>query len=284
MNNTCKRFLALNCVLQGHELSEIFVDSSEFASCLETTEEKALQLWNNLQELSKFEDVTAKCNPVVLALLNFFRCEEYSYIFIPNNGPFTFRAIMESDLRGGIEPAVRVAALRQVIRDVEFVTRTRDIKVADGVLYFFEEDKDKMQDFLLEAYTLYRDGPVKKSYLNGHKNLVVLRNYKGMSGRTLVSVFSEMIDQKINPTSYSKTNLIIPDYVEVYKSTGCIMETSDEDKSVVNWLLDDVSGDKCKVLSVNFQALRELIFNSLHDLESVKYKAGAPNGGLYIGE
>ena len=48
VNRNCKRFLALNCVLHGMDLNNVFESVSDFADCLEIEENDAETLMTGL--------------------------------------------------------------------------------------------------------------------------------------------------------------------------------------------------------------------------------------------
>ena len=290
MNKNCKRFLALNCVLHGMDLNNVFESVSDFADCLEIEENDAETLMTGLSNLLKVPDISKTEHPAVMSLLNFMRCEEYAFIAIPDNGVFTLFDVVVSDRKGEIDQDIVEAVLRQLIRDVSFVSNPKDVKVADGVLQILEEDKDRIAEFLLEAYRLYKEGPVVAgskeypNYLMSHRGLVSVIDYKGVAGSRLITVFKELIACGRNPSDFTRTTFSIPNYVEVFKATGCIFERNAVNRNTINWLLDVVDSDKCKVMIVDIEILRKLLVTSLHDLSTVKYKIGAANGGLYIGD
>lgn len=289
MNLSCRRFLALNCVLHGHALTDAFDgDISLCAKAFDRSVSDMQDLQKALIELEQKPSLLKDESPSVLSILNFFRCNEYAFLYIPGAGRMILQYIKDSDISGELSDDVRRGVLRMILNDVTFVESTKEINVTDGVVSYVAGTSATLGEDVEAAYRLYRDGPV----LRGGKRLEIVANgaylqlatYKSLTARTHVSMLKELVSAGIRPTDLSKTALVLPDLFTVYKSTSTIMCRDDVDSEYVYWMLDQKGKQTAKVVHLAVQAIKPLLISSLNDLSNIEYQVGAPRNGLVVKE
>lgn len=286
MNNAVRRFLAVNCILNGHSLISAFDNNAALAAeALGSVPEAQVWKWDrDLRNLEKTGLGMESFSPVTRVVLKYFRMKEYAFITIPGSGPIYFDSVVESDKNGELEPDVLSGVLSLVVRDIAYVKSASDVRFADGVLYIPTGMEAQVRNDIVNAYRLYAYGPNDTSrlvdILRGHSSLT---QYSAVSVRTFREIIDALLSYKVKPSVYGKTSLLIEDLLSVYQTTGCVFTQAVGDSENVLWLLDNIAQSTAKLVTVPIELMRTLIIESISDLAAVSYRAGGPNNGLVIG-
>ena len=286
MNTCSRRFLALNCVLQGHSLldacdGEITIAAEAFG----VSSKKMERMLADLEVLRMRPSYFSQCSPLVKPLVNFFRSSDYAFIALPGVNPIYLSSFMVSDAAGEVDDQVRDLVIGSLIRDIAYVEKDSDIAIADGKLLLPQKYEDDLRDAMMHAYILCVFGPgfperSAKALLKLAPRLT-MEGYRNIPATVCCEVLEELIRNGLPPTDYSATVLHIPDLLPVYQATGTIMELSSQDDSIL-WMLDEADSIKVKVLPVSPTVVRELLVTSMFDLSNIDYVVGGANGGLHV--
>lgn len=287
MNNSARRFLALNCVLHGHDVLDAFDgDISLFQAAFSfKAEGKARELVDSLNAMQQSTSSLSVLSPLVMPLVSFFRSADYAFVVFPGMAPIYLSTFAVSDRNGEVEPAVRDVVLRAIIRDISYVNTNKDIAIVDGKLLLPKPLEGQIPQAVLDAYTLYTLGPVVKGTfakpLHAVRDRLTLEGYRPIPVATMINLFKSLVEMGVPGPDYARTTLMIPDYLPVYQKTGTIMELRTGEEGIL-WMLDVAREDKCKVLPVNYTTVRELLVTGLTDLANLDYVLGGANGGLHV--
>lgn len=274
VNDSARRFLALNCVLNGHSFFAAFDnDPSLAAKCLGKDTQTLVLLNMQLQHLEEIGHIDIPID--IRVALNFIRTAEYAFITPPGNGAITVRDMAVSDRNGDIDDALRRAILIQLIRDIAFVEDEKETRISDGTFFLKgPRSPEDVMNIIQRAYELYRDGPkggVRALVKSGEQFTV--EGYKDFSANTCYTLLSKMVTTKIAPTDYRDTTLFIPDLLPIYEASGCIIVPSTTEQNNLIWLLDVKDSKECYPLSVEKAKVRSLLIEDAHSLANIEYDA-----------
>lgn len=287
MNNAARRFLALNCVLQGHSILDAFDGQVELLQNAFNFNklDKAQAFVDEVDSLKDKPSYLSNLSPLILPLVNFFRSQDYAFVFFPGMQPIFLNTFAISDRNGEVDAQVRNVVLQSLIRDIAYVPADKDIAIVDGKFLIPRAREGELQQAIQEAYVLYCLGPcVKNAALDSlHKvrDRLTLEDYRPIPVATMLNLFKDMVAFGFSGTDYTRTTLVIPDYLPVYQKTGTVMELNHSDEGIL-WLLDVSGEDKCKSFPVSHTVVRELLVTGLTDLANLDYVLGGPNGGLHV--
>lgn len=250
MNREAKRFVALNAVLHGHDVLNVFDDSlPEMADCLDLSEEAAKKLVDGLR---KEKPADATDDLLVATFLNFYRNETYAFVAMENT-PIPLRTFAQGSMDGSIEADLCGLFLHQMIRDVERGDQYVEPSIRDGVLCCTPEDLERAEDCMLEAYKLYTEGPsgTTKQLAKLLRKYTSLQEYNKLSAKDCVKVLSLLERSAFSPVAFQRTMLQTPDLFGTYKLTGAVMCFTDNSEETVCWLLDaEYSEEYCHLVEV----------------------------------
>ena len=282
MNDSARRFLALNCVLNGHSLYEAFDDTTEAAKCLGVDSQTLVLINIQLQNLEQNWHILIPTD--VRVVLNFMRTAEYAFITPPGSNAITIRDLAESDRKGEVEDDVRRVVLSQLIRDVAFVNDEKETRISDGTFYLKGPCSSYyITSVITQAYELYRDGPRNgTNFIRDNRERFTVEGFRRFTPSNSSAILLGLVSAKIAPTDYRDTTLFIPDLLPIYKACGCIMVPSSTERDSLIWLLDIKDTDNCKPVSVDKSAIRALLVDNAHNLENVEYNTAAKSSGLCV--
>lgn len=270
MTNESKRFLALNALLHGHDILDVFSGSiTEMAECLSIDESKASNL---IEGLDSIKACNLDEHPLTMVFLNYYRNNHYTFVSFGKN-IINMSQFVNSDLSGNVSDELRYGYLTNLVKDIDLKDHYAVPTIKDGVLRCTAEDFNIVHDCMIRAYTIYLLGPgdSSKKLIKDLRKYTSLDNYSGMSGATLVKIIEQIIKTKLNPTVYQQTVVNTSDLMSIYEKTGCIMCLHSKNKSSLCWLLD-VEGqeDSSTVVTVDCSHLRKYMSKGLRDLQKVK--------------
>lgn len=289
MNSTSRRFLALNCALNGHNFLEAFDNNVELAAkCLGTTKENITSLEKKYAEQLGKPSSKQLFNPGVLSLLNFFRCSEYAFVSFPGAPPISVREFVESDRQGEVSKEVRNALLTNIVRDIAFVPSMEDSRISDGIFYVKGCSDTDLFGMISGAYMTYCFGPRTKQGYNtavlDARNRVNLAYFRGLPASTCLGLLNDCLSQNLNPTIYRDTCLLIPDLLPVYRQTGAIlaMPIDEADREGIRWLMDIKGTENAKAVKVPSSMVRSFINDSPRDLANIVYDSSVGKDGALV--
>lgn len=277
MNVSARRFLVLNAALNGHNFLDVYNGDVDFAAQdLGVTPAQVRQWVERFQKNCTYPTLAESCQPEFTVLLNFYRCNEYAFVFIPGFGQLTLSAFAETDRNGDVDDRTRQQVLSMLVRDIAIVNDDSEVRIADGVFYVNGHGKNSVPpttllQYMLSAYILYRDGPFTgnekaSELIFSLRDQFTLEGYKNFTAKQCVGVLKDLAYYPGNPTDFRDSLLRICDLLPVYQATGGILQ---DNSGEVLWLLDVKGTSRCKVEEVSYTAVRGLIIQSLRDLANV---------------
>lgn len=276
MNNSARRFLALNAVLHGHSFLEAFNNDIEMAAEVfsDSTPIKAAALEKLNKDLMEaaLREAPKELDILTSTLLNFFRDGTYAFIGMPGKQPILIKSLAGSDMRKEIDDNLRQAVLMRVFRDVTHISDPLETRISDGVLYTVETSDRVIMQALLKAYFTWIYGPNETpKRLISVRDRLSLDTYKPIGGNITLNILKDIVKSPLPSTIYKRTCLSIIDMLEVWKATGCIMSLSKTNPGFVNILMD-VKGDteQCKIVSLDKTSIGSLMVNEFRDLQSLE--------------
>ena len=288
MNANCRRFLAVNCALNGHDFLEAFDGDVAAASRVLDRSEKYV---TDLQQKYAVANVKPKLKDLydvnIITILNFLRCSEYAFVAFPNTAPITLKDFVETDRRGEITAHVREVFLQGLLRDVAVGLDSKAVRIADGVVHTTLRSSDELMVAIKGAYLIYKSGPKTKEGFNESvlqsRHRLTLASYRDMPASTCRELLEDILQQNLNPTVYRDSLLFIPDLLPVYQATGTVIGlTSEVATDNVYWLLDIVGTEKAKTVCVPLNTIRSLINNSARDLSNIAFDPSKGSTGLVV--
>lgn len=286
MNASARRFLALNSALNGRSFLEVYNnDAGAAAQDLGIATALVEKLDEGLREhQSSYSPLSANCQAEIAALLNFYRCSEFAFVYVPGFGQLTLSSFVETDRNGNVDDVTRQQILSMLVRDIAVVQSDDEVRIADGVFYVNAKEHrptTTLLSYMLSAYILYRDGPytgtAKASELIvSLRNQFTLEGYKNFTARQCVDVLKDLVNYPGNPVDFRDTVLNISDFIPVYRTTGSILQ---DNVGEILWLLDVKGTARCKAVEVPYSTVRSLIIGSLHDLGNVVW---SDKGGITL--
>lgn len=265
MVNDAKRFLALNALIHGYTPEEAFVGDA--AEILSLGDKETATLF---ERLGAVEYKTPSSDPLVMAMLNFMRSDDYAFLSLQGQYILRLSDFADDDFNGRISKGMANGVLANLLRDYAMTTEEGSPYVTDGVLCCTEKEFKGANKALQDAYKLFTKGP---SGLQKKLNLLIrqhtsLGNYVPFSSVNMLEILDGLIDAKIHPTVCQQTFLKTPDLLDTYKATGCIMARCETDSNAVDWLMDiKGSDDLAASVKVAFASMRNHLLNSIQDLK-----------------
>ncbi len=280
MTDDAKRFLCLNAVLHGYSPMEAFDSADDMAACLETSAEYTCTLEDKLlslpeKQLSEY--------PLTLAYLNFYRNDFYP--FVPISGTMmTTAQLAQSDRDSGLKKDLVMDILMALVRDVETDTRYSEPMINDGVLYCTEAEFVKVDQRMYEAYTLLRDGPkgTPKGLRDALCKYTCTEPYAAMSAKVALKLLEDIIKAGVKPTAYQESLLRTPDFLAVYKETGCIMALQNPTGVHVDWLLPTEYGTRSVFVTEKTSNIRSHMGSNMRSLVGARYDKRVGHVGKII--
>lgn len=281
MTHEAMRFLALNSILHGHATLDGFDSLPNMAACLGVSEEEAAKL---CLELDKLPRTAPSENKLVAMFLHYFRNNSYTFVAM-EQGVVPLHRFMSSDLEGQVSDELRYMFLTRLLMDVERSPLYVDPFIKDGVLHCTPEDFNLVSPAMLEAYQLCLSGipGTPKGLSSALRKYTSLEHYSRLNAATLLRIIRQMIRVGSHPVVYQQTLLNIPDLLDTYKHTGCLMAFTDATHTSVYWLLDVAdSADSTMVMSVELATLQNYLLRDVRDLAGVQVARGYGDGGKIL--
>ena len=137
---------------------------------------------------------------------------------------------------------------------------------------------------MLEAYTLLRDGPkgTTKGLRDALCKYTCTDPYAAMSAKVTLKLLEDIIKAGISPTAYQESLLRTPDFLAVYKETGCIMAIQNPTGMIVDWLLPVEPGTRSAFVTEKTSNLRSHMGSNMRSLSDARYDKRAGHVGKII--
>lgn len=274
MNIDARRFLAVNCLLNGHSFMYAFDNDMDIA--LEAFGDSSKEEIDKFdKEICSYFSQTLEENALTMLLLNYFRVQQYAFMVMPTGESIMLAELADLDRKGKVdENTVRVVAW-QLIRDIQMIKGAdKDLKIVDGNLFLPEIYKEAdYKESLIRAYELYRDGPANlKIFIKRNRRKFYISAFKKFTAEDFKGVVTMICKKGTNPGLCSKTTLHIPDLLNTYRKTGAICAESDLILDAVDAILPVNGSDLSTMVSIEYSDLKSLLLNSIQDLSTVSVK------------
>lgn len=269
MNQDARRYLGINCVLNGRSFIDAFDGSVEDAATGLDISVEEMQSLNERLSAAQGQNPLTQTSAITKTLLQFLRTQEYAFIYLGGE-KYSLPTVAFSNREGELDDDVAFAVVRKMLRDVAFVDTADEIKVADGVIFVPEQYTKSLNARIHDAYLLYRDGPKGRPASFGKiRPSLTLMEYKPIPAKAVFTFLSDLASWGKAPTSLRDTTLMISDLYPVYEQTGCIME-KDQGNNSIYWLLDKEGAARSSVIIQNLEVLRPLMVTGLRDLANIR--------------
>lgn len=283
MNANARRFLALNCAINGRGIipaydNDVYKASKE----LNISSSEVLELNSKLLELNSKSMMFDELDRLVKILINFIRCPWYSFIFVPEMGKVNIVDLMEMDRNGSVDKNIIKMTLDQIIQNAVKINNEGDCRIADGCLYVTRGQADVFRQSFTKAYEIAKNGfetkLTKKSIFSNRKYFDI-KMYSEISVNVFLNIVKTLISNDINVSDYRYTLLRVADMFTVYEKIGCV-QAYDAEEDIIDWIISNEDDSKSKLFRVHSNGVISFIVNSMKDLMNVRYNSRT--GELFI--
>lgn len=283
MNANIRRFLALNCAINGRGIIPAYDnDVNKAAEELNISPSEVLELNSKLLELNSKSPMFDELDGLVKILISFIRCPWYAFIFVPEMGKVNIMDLMEMDRNGSVDKNIIKMTLDQVIQNAVKIDKEGECCIADGCLYVTRGQADVFRQSFTQAYEIAKNGfetkPNKKSIFSNRKYFDI-KQYSDISTNTFLNIVKTLISNDINVSDYRNTLLRVADMFPVYEKIGCV-QAYDAEEDVIDWIISNEDDSRSKLFRVHSNGVISFIVNSMKDLMNVRYNGRT--GELFI--
>lgn len=280
MTDGIARFLAVNCVLNGHSLLDAFDgDTAVAASALDMTTEEVARVDSSLSALETKGDEGWCADPIIRTVLNLIRTREYAFLQTPQ-GPIYYQEFVESDRLGQVRDDVREAVLSTLITDIQYVNMRipeLETRYFDGLLLLQPGiSNDELKDKILTAYKLYRDGPgTGKEHLLKQRHKLSVGNAEVLPASKVKSILVQLAKGKVPPSAYAKSTLMVTDLLTTYRATGILCEYSTAKPGYIDFLMHCDEDNADVTVTLSMEAVNTVVRSGIKNLGRTRCVPGA---------